>query len=53
MEGAPVSCQAKTIHPVAPIPTIPKDRIKIPFPGILMSYGKSVLFRMEMLARRR
>lgn len=39
--------------PAAPIPTIPKARTKIPFAKILMRYGKTVILRMEMLARRR
>ncbi|KTE01950.1 hypothetical protein ATE68_17800 [Sphingopyxis sp. H038] len=52
--GAPVSCLAKddpTLSP--PIPAIPKGRTKFPFPDILMRYGKAMILRMEMLARRR
>jgi hypothetical protein len=48
----PIARRTNDPDPVAPTPIIPKA-YKIPFPDISMRYGKAVILRMEMLARRR
>lgn len=52
-DGVPAHCKTnERSGPRCPNPIISKA-YKIPFPDISMRYGKAVILRMEMLARRR